>query len=154
MLTNKFKNCKNKDEKALYERLRDNFLPELPRLFAEREKLMSKRMMDQQPRRSNRVGATTAITIPRSPSPTPAYPPQKSSSVLFDELQTMKQIEESEAKKKVEDKPSSRKSGDTESVLIEPKLSEAELSQKQREEQEKADRLFAEQLEREERMGK
>lgn len=54
LLTSKFKNCKHKDERNLYTTLREDFLPELSRLFAEKERVMRKRMMDKQLRRSRK----------------------------------------------------------------------------------------------------
>jgi len=54
LLTSKFKNCKHKDERILYTTLREDFLPELSRLFAEKERVMRKRMMDKQLRRSRK----------------------------------------------------------------------------------------------------
>ena len=38
-LTTQFANARNRGEKQLFRTLKDDFLPEIPRLFAEKEKL-------------------------------------------------------------------------------------------------------------------
>ena len=49
----KFKGSTCKDEKDLHRTLTEDFLPEIPRLFAEKERLQRKRMMEFQPRRQS-----------------------------------------------------------------------------------------------------
>lgn len=49
----KFKGSTCKDEKDLHRTLTEDFLPEIPRLFAEKERLQKKRMMEYQPRRQS-----------------------------------------------------------------------------------------------------
>lgn len=53
-LTKKFKKASSKAEKQLYRTLTGNFLPELPRLFKEKEKLARKRLLER-PRKSSRI---------------------------------------------------------------------------------------------------
>ncbi|XP_076272588.1 CECR2 histone acetyl-lysine reader dikar isoform X2 [Rhynchophorus ferrugineus] len=52
-LTKKFKNSVSKPERALYHTLSKNFLPELPRLFKEKERQARKRLLENQPRRTS-----------------------------------------------------------------------------------------------------
>ncbi|KAL0280188.1 UNVERIFIED_CONTAM: hypothetical protein PYX00_001561 [Menopon gallinae] len=52
-LAMKFKGSTCKDEKDLHRTLTEDFLPEIPRLFAEKERLQKKRMMEYQPRRQS-----------------------------------------------------------------------------------------------------
>ncbi|XP_077302377.1 uncharacterized protein LOC143922871 isoform X2 [Arctopsyche grandis] len=55
-LTEKFKSAKSRVEQDLYTSLSENFLPEIPRLFQEKERLRRKRLLESMPRRtSNRV---------------------------------------------------------------------------------------------------
>ncbi|CAG7724349.1 unnamed protein product [Allacma fusca] len=110
LLTRKFKNCKSKHERSLHRTLKEDFLPELPRLFAEKEKLQRKRMMEQQLRRSSRNNTSSASGF-------------KSGS---------------------DDQSSNQRSED---------MSEDELK-RLRLEQEKADRLLAEEIQREERKAR
>lgn len=53
-LAKKFKISASKAEKQLYKTLSENFLPELPRLFQEKEKLARKRLLEK-PRKSSRL---------------------------------------------------------------------------------------------------
>lgn len=56
-LAKKFKKSQSKCERQLYRTLTENFLPELPRLFSEKERLARKRVLENQPRRtSSRLG--------------------------------------------------------------------------------------------------
>ncbi|KAF5282395.1 hypothetical protein FQA39_LY17592 [Lamprigera yunnana] len=56
-LAKKFKKSQSKCERQLYRTLTENFLPELPRLFCEKERLARKRLLEKQPRRtSSRLG--------------------------------------------------------------------------------------------------
>lgn len=50
-LAKKFKDSTSKAEKQLYQTLNENFLPELPRLFREKECLARKRLLENLPRR-------------------------------------------------------------------------------------------------------
>uniref|UniRef100_A0A1Y1K7W9 Bromo domain-containing protein n=1 Tax=Photinus pyralis TaxID=7054 RepID=A0A1Y1K7W9_PHOPY len=52
-LAKKFKESTSKAECQLYHTLTENFLPELPRLFCEKEQLARKRLLDNQPRRTS-----------------------------------------------------------------------------------------------------
>lgn len=52
-LTKKFKKSVNKQERQLYQTLTENFLPELPRLFKEKENLARKRLLENLPRRTS-----------------------------------------------------------------------------------------------------
>ncbi|KAK6627783.1 hypothetical protein RUM44_010262 [Polyplax serrata] len=52
-LAQKFKGSTCKDEKDLHKTLTEDFLPEIPRLFAEKERLQRKRMLEFQPRRQS-----------------------------------------------------------------------------------------------------
>ncbi|KAK5642951.1 hypothetical protein RI129_009118 [Pyrocoelia pectoralis] len=52
-LAKKFKESQFKSECQLYHTLTENFLPELPRLFCEKEQLARKRLLDNQPRRTS-----------------------------------------------------------------------------------------------------
>lgn len=52
-LAKRFKKSTSKAEKLLYHTLSENFLPELPRLFKEKEKLARKRLLEKQPRRTS-----------------------------------------------------------------------------------------------------
>ncbi|XP_018327226.1 uncharacterized protein LOC108738343 [Agrilus planipennis] len=55
-LAKKFKKSQSKNERHLYHTLTENFLPELPRLFHEKERLARKRLLESQPKRtSNRI---------------------------------------------------------------------------------------------------
>ncbi|KOB69662.1 Uncharacterized protein OBRU01_16751 [Operophtera brumata] len=55
-LTDRFSKATSKVEKELYRSLSQNFLPEIPRLFQEKERLQRKRLLETAPRRtSNRV---------------------------------------------------------------------------------------------------
>ncbi|XP_060534747.1 uncharacterized protein LOC132707092 [Cylas formicarius] len=55
-LTKKFKSSASKAERALYHTLSKNFLPELPRLFQEKERQARRRLLETQPRRvSDRI---------------------------------------------------------------------------------------------------
>ncbi|RZC33460.1 uncharacterized protein BDFB_003721, partial [Asbolus verrucosus] len=53
-LNKKFKKSTSKCERQLYRTLTENFLPELPRLFREKERLARKRLLENQPRRTSR----------------------------------------------------------------------------------------------------
>lgn len=53
-LAKKFKKSSSKAEKQLYKTLTENFLPELPRLFQEKEKLARKKLLEK-PRKSSRL---------------------------------------------------------------------------------------------------
>lgn len=53
-LAKKFKKSNCKAEKQLYRTLTENFLPELPRLFQEKEKLARKKLLEK-PRKSSRL---------------------------------------------------------------------------------------------------
>ncbi|KAK7788387.1 hypothetical protein R5R35_006559 [Gryllus longicercus] len=48
-----FKDSRSKAEKELYHTLSEDFLPEIPRLFAEKERLQRKRLLEYQPRRQS-----------------------------------------------------------------------------------------------------
>lgn len=52
-LTNKYKNSKKKSEKELYETLDDSFLPEIVKMFAEKEREERRRMLLMQPKRTS-----------------------------------------------------------------------------------------------------
>lgn len=52
-LTKKFKKSTCKAEKQLHHTLSENFLPELPRLFKEKESQARKRLLENQPRRTS-----------------------------------------------------------------------------------------------------
>lgn len=52
-LAKKFKKSISKAEKQLFNTLTENFLPELPRLFREKERLARKRLLENQPRRTS-----------------------------------------------------------------------------------------------------
>ncbi|GJQ87089.1 hypothetical protein Trydic_g23942 [Trypoxylus dichotomus] len=52
-LAKKFKKSVSKAEKQLFNTLTENFLPELPRLFREKERLARKRLLESQPRRTS-----------------------------------------------------------------------------------------------------
>lgn len=52
-LAKKFKKSTSKVERQLYHTLNENFLPELPRLFKEKERLARKRLLENQPRRTS-----------------------------------------------------------------------------------------------------
>lgn len=52
-LTSKFKKATSKTERALHRTLSEYFLPEIPRLFQEKERQQRKRLLDSQPRRTS-----------------------------------------------------------------------------------------------------
>ncbi|XP_073953833.1 uncharacterized protein [Choristoneura fumiferana] len=52
-LTEKFSRATSKVEKELYRSLSQNFLPEIPRLFQEKERLQRKRLLELAPRRTS-----------------------------------------------------------------------------------------------------
>uniref|UniRef100_A0A1E1VZP5 Bromo domain-containing protein n=1 Tax=Pectinophora gossypiella TaxID=13191 RepID=A0A1E1VZP5_PECGO len=52
-LTEKFSRANSKVEKELYRSLSQNFLPEIPRLFQEKERLQRKRLLELAPRRTS-----------------------------------------------------------------------------------------------------
>lgn len=52
-LTNKYKNSKKKHEKELYETLAESFLPEIVKMFAEKEKEERRRLLLMQPKRTS-----------------------------------------------------------------------------------------------------
>ncbi|CAB3225655.1 unnamed protein product [Arctia plantaginis] len=52
-LTEKFRKATSKVEKELYRSLSQNFLPEIPRLFQEKERLQRKRLLELAPRRTS-----------------------------------------------------------------------------------------------------
>ncbi|XP_047040456.1 uncharacterized protein LOC124644867 isoform X1 [Helicoverpa zea] len=52
-LTEKFSKATSKVEKELYRSLSQNFLPEIPRLFQEKERLQRKRLLELAPRRTS-----------------------------------------------------------------------------------------------------
>lgn len=55
-LTNKYKKSKKKSDRDLYDTLNDNFLPEIVKMFAEKEREDRKRLLMMQPKRaSNRL---------------------------------------------------------------------------------------------------
>ncbi|KAF2360521.1 Bromodomain [Trinorchestia longiramus] len=55
-LAERFEGCESRLERSLLQTLRDDFLPEIPRLFQEKEKLQRKKMLEIAPRRmSGRV---------------------------------------------------------------------------------------------------
>lgn len=63
-LARKFKDSTSKVEKQLHQTLSENFLPELPRLFREKERLARKRLLENQPRRtSSRLRKQVYISI-------------------------------------------------------------------------------------------
>ncbi|XP_063920414.1 uncharacterized protein LOC135135318 [Zophobas morio] len=53
-LNKKFQHSTAKCERQLHHTLSENFLPELPRLFREKERLARKRLLENQPRRTSR----------------------------------------------------------------------------------------------------
>ncbi|XP_066154990.1 bromodomain-containing protein 4-like isoform X1 [Euwallacea fornicatus] len=55
-LTKKFKSSNVKNERALYHTLSKNFLPELPRLFKEKERQARRRLLENQPSRTSDRG--------------------------------------------------------------------------------------------------
>ena len=52
-LTDKYKSSKKKSEKELYETLSESFLPEIVKMFAEKEKEEKRRMLLMQPKRTS-----------------------------------------------------------------------------------------------------
>ncbi|PSN57900.1 hypothetical protein C0J52_00213 [Blattella germanica] len=52
-VTESFRDSTSKTERALFHTLAEDFLPEIPRLFAEKEKLQKKRLLEYQPRRQS-----------------------------------------------------------------------------------------------------
>ncbi len=52
-LTNKYKNSKKKSEKELYETLSESFLPEIVKMFAEKEREEKRRLLLMQPKRAS-----------------------------------------------------------------------------------------------------
>lgn len=52
-LTNKYKNSKKKHEKELFETLSESFLPEIVKMFAEKEKEERRRLLLMQPKRTS-----------------------------------------------------------------------------------------------------
>lgn len=52
-VTEGFRDSTSKVERALYHTLAEDFLPEIPRLFSEKEKLQRKRLLEYQPRRQS-----------------------------------------------------------------------------------------------------
>ncbi|XP_067001184.2 uncharacterized protein dikar [Anabrus simplex] len=52
-ITESFKDSRSKSERALYHTLSEDFLPEIPRLFLEKERLQRKRLLEYQPRRQS-----------------------------------------------------------------------------------------------------
>ncbi|XP_043206117.1 serine/arginine repetitive matrix protein 2-like [Amphibalanus amphitrite] len=59
-------------ELELYHTLKEDFLPEIPRLFAQKQKLQKKRQLEMGPRRQSSRGRTADPASPESaPSPTP-----------------------------------------------------------------------------------
>lgn len=63
-LTKKFKNSSIKSERALYHTLSKNFLPELPRLFKEKERQARRRLLENQPRRtSDRIRKAVCVVV-------------------------------------------------------------------------------------------
>ena len=52
-LTQKYKNSKKKSEKELYETLSESFLPEIVKMFAEKEKEERRRLLLMQPKRAS-----------------------------------------------------------------------------------------------------
>ena len=52
-LTEKYKNSKKKSEKDLYETLSESFLPEIVKMFAEKEKDERRKMLFMQPKRAS-----------------------------------------------------------------------------------------------------
>ncbi|XP_049785821.1 mucin-12 [Schistocerca cancellata] len=52
-VTEGFRDSTSKVERALYHTLSEDFLPEIPRLFSEKEKLQRKRLLEYQPRRQS-----------------------------------------------------------------------------------------------------
>lgn len=57
-LARKVRKSQSKTERQLYRTLAENFLPEIPRLFREKERLARKRLLERQPRRtSSRLGS-------------------------------------------------------------------------------------------------
>ncbi|KAJ9592725.1 hypothetical protein L9F63_015605, partial [Diploptera punctata] len=52
-VTENFRDSTSKNERALFHTLAEDFLPEIPRLFAEKERLQRKRLLEYQPRRQS-----------------------------------------------------------------------------------------------------
>ena len=52
-LTNKYKHSKKKSEKELYETLSESFLPEIVKMFAEKEKEEKRKLLLMQPKRTS-----------------------------------------------------------------------------------------------------
>ncbi|XP_021938977.1 mucin-17 isoform X2 [Zootermopsis nevadensis] len=52
-ITEGFRDSTSKNERALFHTLAEDFLPEIPRLFAEKERLQRKRLLEYQPRRQS-----------------------------------------------------------------------------------------------------
>ncbi|XP_035708926.1 mucin-12 isoform X2 [Folsomia candida] len=135
VLTRKFKNCKSIHEKNLHRTLSSDFLPELPRLFAEKERLQRKRMLEQQLRRSGR-------SVLSEPNQHHHHQQQREDMP----------VQQSHKKTKHASSEGGGEEG-RESVSESGDMEEDEL-RRQREEQEKADRLLAEEIEREERKAR
>lgn len=66
--TRKFKDSSNKLERKLFRTLSENFLPDLPRLFHEKEALHRKRMLEWMPRRSSSRLQRKVRTVRNLPS--------------------------------------------------------------------------------------
>lgn len=63
-LTKKFKSSGTKNERSLHHTLSKNFLPELPRLFKEKERQARRRLLENQPRRtSDRIRKLVKLLI-------------------------------------------------------------------------------------------
>ncbi|XP_018020851.1 uncharacterized protein LOC108677188 [Hyalella azteca] len=52
-LAERFEGCESRLERSLLQTLREDFLPEIPRLFQEKEKLQRKKMLENTPRRTS-----------------------------------------------------------------------------------------------------
>ncbi|ENN73144.1 hypothetical protein YQE_10199, partial [Dendroctonus ponderosae] len=68
-LTKKFKSSGTKNERLLHHTLSKNFLPELPRLFKEKERQARRRLLENQPRRtSDRIRKLDADVVDKEGS--------------------------------------------------------------------------------------
>jgi len=142
LLTRKFKNCKSLHEKNLHATLRDDFLPELPRLFAEKERLQRKRMLEQQLRRNNRNSVSQSNHSEGS-----------NDTVAVSRRESFEQI----SKSIIGNCSNNTYSNNTNCGVAEKEnqiIMEEDDLKKKRLEQEEADRLLAEEIQKEEMLAR
>lgn len=115
-LAKKFKNSQTKSERRLYKVLKENFLPDLPRLFHEKEVLHRKRLLEWLPMRRGATlrrggGALPPPSAPQSPpQPNKKLSKKHKSQSITEDKSDDDENSESKSQKNLSPAPKKRKS--------------------------------------------